>query len=108
MTRHKRQLQQLTIDGSVEVVAEVDLSPSWGGKRRGAGRPRTAEPSRVLALRLPASLYAELERSADRYGISPAAYLRELLTEDRGAAAERWLADDLRAAGAVDRLADLQ
>lgn len=107
MSRHRRELQQLTIDGQPEVVATVDLSPSWGGKRAGAGRKRTAEPSKVVAVRLPRSIYQILERAACKYGVSPAAYIRDLLEEDGGRAADRWLEDDLTALGSICRLDQL-
>lgn len=92
------------MDGTYEIVATVDLSPSWGGRRAGAGRKSSGPPSRVVAVRLPHDVYQTLERAAIRYGVSPAAYLRELIEEDGGAAAERWMADDLTAAGAIDCL----
>lgn len=54
--RHRRELQQLTIDGKAEVVATVDLSPTWGGARQGAGRPRNQEQTVTISVRVPVGL----------------------------------------------------
>lgn len=54
--RHRTELQQLTIDGSHEVVAVHDLSPTWGGSRPGAGRPRGSEPTVTISIRVPIDL----------------------------------------------------
>lgn len=54
--RHKRVLQQLTIDGQAEEVASVDLSPTWGGKRPGSGRPRNQEQTATISIRVPIGL----------------------------------------------------
>ena len=54
--RHRRELQQLTIDGNAEVVASVDLSPTWGGARPGAGRPKNQEQTVTISIRVPIGL----------------------------------------------------
>lgn len=54
--RHRRELQQLTIEGGHEVVASIDLSPTWGGARPGAGRPKNQEQTVTISIRVPIGL----------------------------------------------------
>lgn len=82
MSRHRRELQQLTIDGQPEVVATVDLSPRWGGKRAGAGRPRTAVRTTTMSLRLPVAIYNALCKVATAKGKSPTAYARDKVVQE--------------------------
>lgn len=52
MARARTELQQLTIDGGHEVVAILDKQPTWGGRRKGAGRPKTSSNSHSVTVRL--------------------------------------------------------
>ena len=52
MSRARTELQQLTIDGGHEVVAILDKQPTWGGRRKGAGRPKTSSSSHSVTIRL--------------------------------------------------------
>ena len=52
MSRARTELQQLTIDGGHEVVAILDKQPTWGGRRKGAGRPKTSKNSHSVTIRL--------------------------------------------------------
>lgn len=64
--RHRRELQQLTIDGPAEVVATLDLSPTWGGARPGAGRPRGSSKTRVISVRVSDELYLKVSERAQK------------------------------------------
>lgn len=79
--RHRTELQQLTIDGAHEVVAVHDLSPTWGGSRPGAGRPRGSEPTRTISIRVRESLYDYLASRAARSHQTIGAYLVALIEE---------------------------
>lgn len=52
MARKRTELQQLTIDGGHEVVAILDKQPTWGGRRKGAGRPKTSDCSHAVTIRV--------------------------------------------------------
>lgn len=54
--RKRRELRQLTMDGGYEVTAVKELQTTWGGKRPGAGRPKTAADSVTISVRVPAEL----------------------------------------------------
>lgn len=79
--RHRRELQQLTIEGGHEVVASLDLSPSWGGARQGAGRPKGSEPTRTISIRVKESLYNYLASRAARSHQTVGQYLVALIEE---------------------------
>lgn len=64
MSRARTELQQLTIDGGHEVVAVLDKQPNWGGRRKGAGRPKTSESSHSVTIRLPKFEYLRLKSAA--------------------------------------------
>ena len=64
--RHRRELQQLTIEGGHEVVATLDLSPTWGGARAGAGRPRGSSKTRVISVRVSDELYQKVSERAQK------------------------------------------
>lgn len=81
MPRKKRVLQQLTIDGRPEIVATLDLCPSWGGARPGAGRPRSADPTKVISIRVPESLYHRIKTCAEGYGLGMTSYIVAVLSE---------------------------
>lgn len=79
--RHRRELQQLTIEGGHEVVASLDLSPTWGGARPGAGRPKGSEPTRTISIRVKESLYNYLASRAARSHQTVGRYLVALIEE---------------------------
>ena len=79
--RHRTELQQLTIDGSHEVVAVRDLSPTWGGARPGAGRPRGDRRTRTISVRVSESLYNVMQSHAMACNQTIGAYLTALLEE---------------------------
>lgn len=79
--RHRRELQQLTIEGGYEVAASLDLSPSWGGARPGAGRPKGSEPTRTISIRVKESLYNYLASRAANSHQSIGQYLVALIEE---------------------------
>lgn len=79
--RHRTELQQLTIEGGVEVVAAKDLSPTWGGARQGAGRPKGEVRTRTISCRIPEELYSFIESRASRAGQSVSRYLAALIEE---------------------------
>lgn len=80
--RHRRELKQLTIEGGAEVVASVDLSPSWGGARPGAGRPKTSADTTTISLRLPSSACRILDQIAEARGQSRTEYLRDTILRE--------------------------
>lgn len=61
MARKRTELQQLTIDGGYEVVATLDKQPTWGGRRKGAGRPKTSSNSHSVTIRMSAYDFHRLE-----------------------------------------------
>lgn len=61
MSRARTELQQLTIDGGHEVVAVLDKQPNWGGRRKGAGRPKTSRSSHSVTIRLSSYDFHRLE-----------------------------------------------
>lgn len=61
MSRARTELQQLTIDGGHEVVAILDKQPTWGGRRKGAGRPKTSRNSHSVTVRLSTYDFHRLE-----------------------------------------------
>lgn len=81
MTRHKRQLQQLTIDGAPEVVAELDLSPKWGGKRPGAGRRKGVTQTVTISIRLTLAERKMLQSRAEHSGQTLSQYVVQLIRD---------------------------
>lgn len=79
--RHRRELQQLTFDGAPEVVATLDLSPTWGGARPGAGRKKGDNKTLTVSVRVPVEVYLRLRVGAKRSGVSAADFVRMLLDE---------------------------
>lgn len=73
MSRKKTVLQQLTIDGQPETVATLDLQPSWGGRRKGAGRPKTCEFQHKVTIRVSSYTFACLKAAAAAQGSTPTA-----------------------------------
>lgn len=65
MSRARTELQQLTIDGGYEVVATMDKQPTWGGCRKGAGRPKTSANSHSVTIRLTKYDYHRLQDVAE-------------------------------------------
>lgn len=80
--RHRRELQQLTIDGGHEVVASLDLSPTWGGARKGAGRPKRDWQTRTISVRVPLVLYNAIIKVAEVRDETITQYLTEMLTRE--------------------------
>lgn len=81
MARARTELQQLTIDGGHEVVAILDKQPTWGGRRKGAGRKISAEPTVTISFRLSSRLEKYLTIFADGQGVSISATAKRLLLE---------------------------
>lgn len=79
--RHRRELQQLTLDGGHEVVATLDLSPSWGGARKGAGRKKGDIKTVTISVRVPEVVHWQLRVGARGSGVSVADFVRMLLDE---------------------------
>lgn len=79
--RHRRELQQLTIEGSAEVVASVDLSPTWGGARKGAGRKKGDIKTVAVSVRVPEVVHWQLRIGARKLGVSVSGFVRLLLHE---------------------------
>lgn len=91
MSRARTELQQLTIDGGHEVVAILDKQPTWGGRRKGAGRKISAKPTVTISFRISSSLEKYLTIFADGQGVSVSATAKRLLLErieELGVAAE--------------------
>ena len=80
--RHLRELQQLTIDGGHEVVATLDLSPTWGGARKGAGRPSQGVKTKSVSVRLPLAVVNALGRVAKSRGQSNSEYLKDMIIRE--------------------------
>lgn len=81
MSRHRTELQQLTINGPAEVVAVRDLSPTWGGARPGAGRKKGKIKTVTVSVRIPEVVHWHLRIGARRSGMSVADFVRMLLDE---------------------------
>lgn len=82
MSRKRRELRQLLIDGSYEVDAAVDLQGTWGGARKGAGRPKTAPDTKTISVRLPMSMVPLITARAASCGQSVSSWLVELIKFD--------------------------
>lgn len=79
--RKRRELRQLTMDGGYEVEAVRELQTTWGGKRPGAGRPKTSEPTRTISIRVKEVLYDYLASRAARSHQTIGQYLVALIEE---------------------------
>lgn len=79
--KHKRVLQQLTIDGQAEEVASIDLSPNWGGKRPGAGRKKSLPDTVTISLRLTMGEKKLLQSRAEAGGETLSSYLVRLIRD---------------------------
>lgn len=82
MSRKRRELRQLTIDGGYVVDAAVDLQSSWGGRRTGAGRPKAAAETKTISVRVPMSMAALINARAASCGQSVSSWLVELIKFD--------------------------
>lgn len=80
MKKH-RELRQLTIDGGHEVVASVDLSPTWGGKRKGAGRPKKIDRTVTISIRLSPVMRSLLQERASCMEMSLSEYLVQVIRD---------------------------
>ena len=81
MARARTELQQLTIDGGHEVVAILDKQPTWGGRRKGAGRKISAEPTVTISFRISSNLAKFLGVIADDQGATLSATAKRLMLE---------------------------
>lgn len=79
--RHRIELQQLTIYGPPEVVATLDLSPTWGGARKGAGRPKGVSNSDTISIRVPTELKSLLVARAAEYHMTLSEYLVQMIRD---------------------------
>lgn len=82
MSRKRRELRQLTIDGSYVVDAAIDLQSTWGGARKGAGRPKTAPDTKTISVRVPVAMAAEITARAAICGQSVNSWLVDLIKID--------------------------
>lgn len=82
MSRRRRELRQLTIDGGYIVEASRDLQSTWGGARTGAGRPKTAAESKTISVRIPVAMASLIESRAASCGQSVSSWLVELIKFD--------------------------
>lgn len=81
MSRKRRELRQLTIDGGYIVEASKDLQSTWGGARQGAGRPRSRPDSKTVSVRLPMYLYEYLDKGAEALDLTVSELLRGLVED---------------------------
>lgn len=81
MSRARTELQQLTIDGGHEVVAILDKQPTWGGRRKGAGRKISAEPTVTISFRISARLAKFLGVIANEQSATLSATAKKLMLE---------------------------
>ena len=81
MSRARTELQQLTIDGGHEVVAILDKQPTWGGRRKGAGRKISTEPTVTISFRISSRLARFLGVIADGQGATLSATAKKLMLE---------------------------
>lgn len=81
MSRRRRELRQLTIDGGYVVDAAVDLQSTWGGRRKGAGRPKSRPDSKTVSVRLPMYLYKYLDKGAEALDLTVSELLRGLVED---------------------------
>lgn len=81
MSRKRRELRQLLIDGSYQVDAAIDLQESWGGARKGAGRPKSRPDSKTVSVRLPMYLYEYLDKGAKALDLTVSELLRGLVED---------------------------
>lgn len=82
MSRKRRELRQLTIDGGYVVDAAIDLQGSWGGRRKGAGRPKTAENTKTISVRVPVAMASLIDARAASCGQSVSSWLVDLIKFD--------------------------
>lgn len=81
MSRARTELQQLTIDGGHEVVAILDKQPTWGGRRKGAGRPRTCAGTNTVSIRVSYYTFACLKAAAAAQDTTPSAIVKRLVLQ---------------------------
>lgn len=79
MSRARTELQQLTIDGGHEVVAILDKQPTWGGRRKGAGRPRTSAEMHTVSFRVSSYSLECLRAAAAARDTTPSALVKKLV-----------------------------
>lgn len=81
MARKRIELRQLTIDGGHEVVAILDKQPTWGGRRKGAGRKISAAPTVTISFRISSNLARFLGVIANGQGATLSATAKRLMIE---------------------------
>ena len=79
MSRARTELQQLTIDGGHEVVAILDKQPTWGGRRKGAGRPKTSHSNHAITIRVSSYTLACIRAAASDSCPTPSAVVKKLV-----------------------------
>lgn len=82
MSRKRRELRQLTIDGGYVVEASRDLQSTWGGRRKGAGRPKAAAETKTISVRVPVAMASYIESRAASCGKSVSSWLVDLIKFD--------------------------
>lgn len=82
MSRKRRELRQLTIDGGYVVDAAIDLQGSWGGARKGAGRPKVAAETKTISVRVPVTMASLIAARAASCGQSVSTWLVDLIKFD--------------------------
>lgn len=82
MSRKRRELRQLTIDGGYIVEASKDLQDTWGGARKGAGRPKVAAETKTISVRVPVAMASLITARAASCGQSVSTWLVNLIKFD--------------------------
>lgn len=82
MSRKRRELRQLLIDGTYEVEAVKVLQDTWGGRREGAGRPKTRPDTVTISVRVPEAMAGLIRARAASCGQSVSAWLVDLIKFD--------------------------
>lgn len=82
MSRKRRELRQLTIDGGYVVEAVKDLQDTWGGRRKGAGRPKSRPDTVTISVRVPDTMAGLIRARAASCGQSVSAWLVDLIKFD--------------------------
>lgn len=82
MSRRRRELRQLTIDGGYIVEASRDLQNTWGGRRNRAGRPKSRPDTVTISVRVPDTMAGLIRARAASCGQSVSAWLVDLIKFD--------------------------
>lgn len=79
--RKRRVLQQLTLDGSAVEVASLDLQGTWGGRRKGAGRPRTCGTAPTVTVRISSEVLALIDKDAAYLKSTRSEIIRDMIED---------------------------